>query len=365
MNPEQVYQWYEQIRQRLPLSRWQARGLAILSLGIVWSERSTLSKIAEKLWRFGQVESVERRLQRWIANPRIVVEACCRMWARWVIGSLIERERIILLVDLTKLSDRLDIMMVGLAYRGRCIPLAWRCLPGNQPWPQSQVEIIMELLGWVASGVPQDCIPLVQADRGIGNSSDLMKAIGRLGWHFLFRVNDSSSLRLGDGRQVVLSALIRPGKRWSGRGVLFQDPQAIEVYVHLIWRRSMPEAWCLVTNAADVPHALYARRVWQEEGFRDLKSGGWQWQRSQVRLLDHADRLILALALAYTWTLSLGTLAVRAGKALRRTLSRGRRRKYSVFRLGLRYLHYLIHAQEPILMALFLRPALTKPPILS
>lgn len=359
MNQEQVYQWYREIHERMPLSKWQARGLAIFSLGVVWSERSTLSKVAEKMWPFGRAESLERRLRRWIANPRIVIEACCRQWAKWVIGSVIDRGRIILLVDLTKLSDRLDIMMVGLAYRGRCIPLAWRCLPGNQPWPQSQVAVIADLLGWVSSGVPEDCVPLVEADRGLGNSSDLMRVVKGMGWHFLFRVNDSSSLRLGDGRQVKLSDLIRPGKHWSGTGALFQDKQSLEVHAHLFWRRSMPEAWCLVTNAPDVTHALYARRVWQEEGFRDLKSGGWQWQRSQVRHLAHAQRLLLALSLAYAWTLSLGTQAIRAGKALRRQLVSGRRRRLSVFRLGLRYLYHLLRSHQPPLMALFFRPALT------
>jgi hypothetical protein len=360
MNHEQVYQWYQEIHERLPLSKWQAKGLAIFSLGVVCSERSTLSKIAEQMWKFGRAESIERRLRRWIANPRIVLAACCRMWSKWVLDSVLGKGQIILLVDLTKLGDRLDVLMVGLSYRRRCIPLAWRCLPGNQPWPQSQVEIIAELLEWVAWGVPEGMIPLVQADRGIGNSSDLMKVVKRMEWHFLFRVNASSSLRLADGRQVTLSDLIRPGKRWSGTGVLFQNEHAVEqVYVHLLWRSSMPEAWCLVTNAADVTHAPYAQRIWQEEGFRDLKSGGWQWQRSQVRHLAHAQRLILALALAYAWTLSLGTQAIRAGTALRRQLVSGRRRRLSVFRLGLRYLYHLSRIQQPPLMALFFRPALT------
>ncbi len=38
----------------------------------------------------------------------------------------------------------------------------------------------------------------------------------------------------------------------------------------------------------------------QEQGVRDLKSGGWQLQRSHVWHPDHAERLLLVLALAYT-----------------------------------------------------------------
>lgn len=361
MNPRQVYQWSGQIHERMALTKWQALGLAIFSIGIVLSERSTVSKIAEKMWMMGRADSLERRLQRWLANSRIVVETCCRMWSKWVMSSLIDSQRIILLVDLTKLGEWMDIIVVGLAYRNRCIPLAWRCMRGKQKWAQSQIEVIAELLGWVAAGVPDGQIPLVQADRGIGNSSQLVAVITQLEWHYLFRVRDTVRMRSREGHVQPLAVLIQRGGRWSGEGHIFKKGGWVSAYVHLIWRRSMREPWCLVTNAPDITGALYAVRMWQEESFRDLKSGGWHWHRSLVRIPAHAERLILALVLAYTWVLSLGTRAIRAGKALRKHLSRGNRRTYSVFRLGLRYLYHLIRAQLPICMGLLFIPSLTFP----
>lgn len=355
----QVYQWYQQIAERMPLGKWQAYGLALFSLGIVWSEHSWLSKIAERLWWAGKADTVERRLQRWIANPRIQMEPCCRAWSKWVLNSLKDARQIILLVDLTKLSDRMDVLVVGLAYRQRCIPLAWRCLSGNRPWPRGQVSLIAELLSWVAAGVPAGLVPVVEADRGIGNSSSLMKAVSALNWHFLFRVKASSLLRQPDGAVVALADLIRPGKSWTGHGLLFPHSHPLPVSVHLLWRRAMSEPWCLVTNAPQVSGHLYAARVWQEESFRDLKSGGLRWQRSLLRRPAHAERLLLLLALAYAWLVSLGTRAIRAGKATLRDLTRGRRRTYSVFRLGLRYLHHLRSQRRPPPLSLFFRPNLS------
>jgi hypothetical protein len=358
MTMKKVYQLFKEIRQWLPLKKWQAMGLALFSIGVVVSERSTLSKVAEKLWFAGRVDSLERRFQRWIANPRIDVKVCCQAWVRWVFSSMVDLEEVMLLVDLTKLSDRLDILMVGVAYRKRCIPLAWACLPGNQPWAEGQVSIIADLLTVVAAGLPAGIIPVVQADRGIGNSSNLMAVVEDMGWHFLFRVKQNSNLQLANGQRVELGTLVQPGKSWSGYGILFPTRRSTPLYVHLIWQRSMPEAWCLATNAPILDARRYALRMWQEEGFRDLKSGGWNWQRSQVRSLSHANRLVFVLVLAYAWTLSLGTIAIRAGKALRRKLARGRRRRLSVFRLGLRYLYYLFSRKQPFPFALFFRPAL-------
>ena len=74
MSQETLYQWMHQIAQQMPcLGKWQAKGLALSSLGMIWSERSTLTKVAEKLGRFGTPDSLERRFQRWISNPRIDV----------------------------------------------------------------------------------------------------------------------------------------------------------------------------------------------------------------------------------------------------------------------------------------------------
>lgn len=357
MSLKEVYQWLKEIEARLPLGKWQALGLAILSLGVVLSERSTLSKIAERLGMVGKADSIERRAQRWLSNPRIVLEACCRAWAAWVFESVVEEgERIILLVDLTKLGEWLDVMMVGLAYRQRCIPLVWQCMVGQHTWEEAQVLLIGKLLSWIAPAVPEGHTPLVEADRGIGNSSRLAAVVADMGWHFLFRVRDTVRVRLPDGRELSLADLIQGSTYWSGRGEVFKKGGWIQVYIHLIWKRSMADPWCIITNAPHASGTWYAARMWQDEGFRDLKGGGWQWQRSHVRQPAHAERLILALALAYAWTLSLGTRAIRAGKAVLRHITRGRRHTYSVFRLGLRYLSHLKHSRQPIHMTLFFRP---------
>jgi hypothetical protein len=362
MSMGKVYQWFTEIQERLPLGKWQALGLAMISLGVVLSERSAISRIAEQLGMVGKADSMERRSQRWLANPRIMIEACCGAWASWVLESMEpEGEQIILLVDLTKLGKWLDVMMVGLAYRKRCIPLAWRCMVGQQSWEEKQVPLIAELLSWIAAAVPEGQTPLVEADRGIGNSSALAQVVAGMNWHFLFRVRDTVRVRLADGHETSLADLIQPGKHWSGTGEVFKKGGWVQAYIHLVWKRSMAEPWCIVTNAPQATAACYVARMWQDEGFRDLKGGGWQWQRSQVRTPDHAERLILALALAYAWTLSLGTRAIRAGKTVMRHITRGHRRTFSAFRLGLRYLSYLNHSRQSILMTLFFRPDLIFP----
>jgi hypothetical protein len=127
MSQRLLYQWIDELAHRMPcLGKWQVTGLALFSLGVVWAERSTLTKVAEKLAAFGAPDSLERRFQRWVSNPRIDIGVCLTWWVRWVVKAF-DHDRLVLLVDETKLSNHLSVMMVGVAYEQRCIPLVWRC----------------------------------------------------------------------------------------------------------------------------------------------------------------------------------------------------------------------------------------------
>lgn len=355
MSQAQLYQWAEQIRSNMRhLTKPQALILAAFSVGIALSRRCTLSLVAEALGVLGKADTVERRLQRWIANARIEMQVSLGFWVRWVLGSLIEGP-VFLLVDETKLGKWLSVMVVGVAYRGRCIPLAWRCYRPEAYPPEGQVRLIATLLHRVQRALPAGCLPVVEADRGIGTSPDLVRAVVALGWYYLFRVQGTTRMRTADGQQMAMRDRVRRGKRWSGVGQVFKDAGWLPTHIHLIWKRRYDQPWCLITNAPHLRGHAYAYRAWQEQSFRDLKSGGWHWNRSQVRLPDHADRLVLVLAVAYAWVLTLGTVVIRT-KALRRRLTRGRRRTYSVFRLGLRHLSHLIHERVPVCFGLLFIP---------
>ena len=162
-------------------------------------------------------------------------------------------------------------MVVGLAYRGCCIPLACWCYH-PKAWPLAQVRPIEELLCWV----PDDTSPLLQADRGIGTSPDLIRVVTALGWQYLFRVQGQTHFQLPDGQSIALQDLVTSAGRWSAQGHVFKKAGWLDCMAHLIWDLPYSQAWCLVTAR------VYAQRYWQEAAFRDLKSDGWHWQNSPV-----------------------------------------------------------------------------------
>lgn len=360
MNLTLLYQWMELIDQQFTnLKKWQAVGLALFSYGVVLARHCQVSKVAEELGGLGRIPSVERRLRRWLANRQIDVQGCCQVWSFWVWRSL-DVPRAVLMVDETKLADRIGVMMVSLAYEGRAIPLVWRCYRANSTmdYPQQgQVLLVWGLLAQVLSALPDDCRPLVQMDRGLGHSSAMLKALNNLGIGYLVRIKHNATFTSRRGHSCLLRGLVKPGEHITCRGTLFRGRKQVKAIVHLIWEVGQAQPWCLVTNDRQVRGALYAWRVWQEESFRDLKSGGWQWQCSYVTTPDHAQRLILVLALAYGWMLTQGTFVIHADPVIQREVWAGRTNKYSLFRTGLRFFKRMIQIDvQKIFVGLFFAP---------
>lgn len=217
------------------------------------------------------------------------------------------------LVDETKLGQWVGVLKISLAYGGRAIPLFWRCYPASQAhgYPrQGQVLLVWQLVARVQACCGDHHRLLVQMDMGLGNSSAMLRALNSLGVDYLVRVKPQSTFTSRRGKTPALAQIAQRGRALSLAGWLFQIKAQTPVHLHIVWEQAYDQPWCLVTNTRQVRGRAYTYRIWQEESFRDLKSGGWRWQGARLRLPDRAERLLLAMSSAYGWTLTLGSLAL-------------------------------------------------------
>lgn len=341
MNEKLLYQWTNEIASHLPcLNSWQVANLGLFSYGVIQAESCQQGEIARQVSCGEQVESVSRRWRRFLANTCFPLEGFFGAWSQWVTRRL-SNQRLTLLVDETKLRDRIGVMMVGLAWEKRCIPLAWRTYRANcaTAYPaEGQVAMIETLLQSVKAGLPMGSQVLVLADRGIGTSPDLCRVVERLGWVYLFRVTCQTKIVTAAGA-LTIAAQVQPGEIWAAEGLVFKKRGHIPAQARALWEVGYDEPWALVTNDPGLTGHEYARRNWQEQSFRDLKSGGWHWGDSRVRHPDHVARLLVVLALAYAWMVALGTQRRAQGcqKPPIRTPQGPYRRHWSVFKEGLSF----------------------------
>lgn len=252
----------------------------------------------------------------------------------------IPQKSIVLVVDETKLKAEFGIMVVGLVYEGRCIPLAWRIYPANsrQNYPaEGQVEMILGLLKAIQSGLAPHTRVRILADRGIGTSPSLMRGVMELGWTFLFRVTKQSKIILDDGEEVTFyDQVTAPGQHYQASGTVFKKRGRIPGHVRVLWGETAQDKWALVTNDQTLTGWEYAQRMWIEEAFRDLKSHGWQLEQAQFECPARLERLWILLVVAYTWLLLWGSAlaSVHQTAAPKRRSDGSYVRRYSLFREG-------------------------------
>jgi hypothetical protein len=347
---EILRQWTGTVKEQLlpDLHGHQAKALAAVSVGMARSGHCDSGRIAAAMpGGDATVASKRRRVERIVSNGKVHADRAQIQLARAVLSSLARcpGRPLVLILDETPQGQYLKCLKVSVGYRRRSVPLAWVCYPPDAP-PLPMPKLIWRLLRRVArclpAGVATDVTLL--ADRGLSWPSVLDCCV-LLGWHYVLRLQGQVCVRLtGDDGTVMTQQAKdlapRPGApRWFGTGVdVFKGAGWRRANVVATWEPQCKDPWLLVT---DLPATFrrcagYCRRTWCEQLHRDEKSQGFNWQRSLVREPSHAARLLLAMALATVLAITTGTWVLKRG--LRRILESTRRRKLSVFQLGLRWL---------------------------
>lgn len=316
----------------------QIRNFTWLMVGIHQSRSINLSKIAGKIPGTAKLVSLTRRLSRFLDNPAIHVRSWYEPIAReWLTAQAQQSLQIKLIVDGTKVGFAHQLLMVGLAYRKRAIPIAWTWVPyvkGHSPVHQQ-----LALLAYVRSLLPKGIAVLLVGDREFG-AVEVLHQLDRWGWDYVLRVKGSTHVCLAKGTvwKDFNSLIQKPGQSlWLGQCSLTEkEIYSVNLLVH--WKVGEKEPWCLATNLPDRSMALhaYARRMWIEEMFGDMKRHGFDLESTRLRHSQRLSRLTLAVALLYVWLVSTGTQTIRSG--LRPVVDRNERRDLSIFQIGLRFI---------------------------
>jgi hypothetical protein len=325
-HPEAVYQWTQEITTHLPTLRpAHAAGLALWVVGMVVTRSCGLTAVSALLaaWQDRKENTVRAQLREFYqeaaakAGTRrqaVIVEPCFVGLLRWVLAGY-AGPRLALALDATSLDDRFVVLVISVVYRSCAIPVAWAVLPAGEKgaWRAHWLR----LLGLLAPAVPAAWTVLVLADRGL-YAKWLFAAIVAQGWHPFLRINRQGLFRPAgqDAFQPLDRLLAAGGGAWAGRGSAFVTPACrLECTLVACWAAGCTDPWLILTDlapaAADA--AWYGLRAWIEQGFKDIKRGGWQWQSTRMRDPARVSRLWLALAVATLWLVRVGGAAEDAG----------------------------------------------------
>jgi hypothetical protein len=242
-----------------------------------------------------------------------------------------------LIVDGTKIGFGHQLLIVCLAYRQRSIPIAWTWI--RHARGHSTAGTQLAVLAYVRKLLPTGAAVFLVGDTEFG-SVEVLRQLGLWGWFYVLRQKTSTHvwMNMQQGWQDFGSFVQTPGQSvWLGHAYLAENHiYPVNLLAH--WKSGEKEPWCLATNLPDcqMTLAFYARRMWIEEMFGDLKKHGFDLESTMLRHFLRLSRLTLAVVLLYVWLISVGDHTIRDG--LRHLVDRVDRRDLSIFQIGLRFI---------------------------
>jgi hypothetical protein len=304
------------------------------------------AKIAEKLNRDGNEASREQWIRRQLDNDTMGTWQLFKPMAECLLKGLVGHA-VYLILDPTDLDAERCTVMIMLAYRGRALPLLWMSFEMKPGMIHDSVTLLFaELQHWLPEGVKVYLL----ADREF-HGVDMLALICQQGWIPVVRGKGDTTATLSDGTRQPLSAWTPPVGQMT-----FQD------YVWLTARQFGPmslsascapakpgkplDPWFIISTEPAGPQIIrvYEKRFWIDETFRDFKGYGFHLDETGIHDPERLDRLVLMIALACWWVLSIGIWLHRMG--LRAEVDRVKHPKLSLFQLGLRYINRLLHLGE-------------------
>lgn len=359
--------WVRYIQSTLTgLHAYQSRSLAIFSFGMAQSQRSHLSRICAYVPTSVQPLSTKRRLLRLLGNQRLDVKVACLQMGSWLKRWNSPSCRLLLLMDETPLANHWRVLKISVALRRRSVPLCWMVYPlsGRKQTLTYMVKILLcQAHKTVQAYAPEAKVTLL-ADRGFC-WPQVIRSCHRKKWDYLLRAQGHTRFQDRSETGKLMSCKLKElapcsGTWWCGEKLVFKKAGWIKSNVVALWpRRSgrhgkiCKEPWLLLTS---LPPSVqcgrwYARRIWQEESFRDEKSHGFQWQESQVGIRkkeeSRVDHLLLVMALAQLWLSTLGQAALSpTWKGKLGLNSKANRKLWGLMRKGWILLIWMINQEQ-------------------
>lgn len=306
-----IAHWQKRIAEGLPsLSRSQAQVLGLISYGILLFDGCGMSRLCNGLAKVEQVPAsrlrqrlrefyYEAAAKRGKKRQEVDVQACFGDLLAGIVQDWQGEKALALSLDASTLGERFTVLNLSVMYRGCGIPVAWIILPAKQEgsW-RPHWEGLLEK---VAGVVPKEWKVIVMADRGL-YAAWLFRAIQRLGWHPMLRVNETLSFcAKGESSFAAIGTRVRrQGRGWKGQGEWSEEGERMAGTLLIRWEKGYEEQLAVVTDLPEqeAEAAWYQMRFWIEGEYKDHKSGGWGWQQTKMVEASRAERLWLAMAVA-------------------------------------------------------------------
>ena len=310
---------------------------ALFTQALVFSPDCILSNLATELVVDGQRESLIQRLRRWLRAESVSPKCCYLPLVKHLLMSWTGVE-LNLVMDRTDLENRTSVLMLSVAYKHRCLPLAWQVLTFGSTKQEVQIELLEEVREFIER--LKDVRVTFYGDAEFC-AIDVQKYCQKQGWHWWLGIKSDILYHNGDGdwRNLASLGLEFGQRRYLNNVILTRQHSFGPVHIIGDWTKRHDAARYYVSD--QIVNRLTWRhgrkRFWIEPSFRDYKGYGFDLEKSRITDTNCLNRLILAMATTSLWLIHIGQWLIHSER--RYLLEANHKRDYSLFRLGRDYAH--------------------------
>jgi hypothetical protein len=328
--------------------------LAMMIAGIVMSHKARLSVMSEEVPTEAKEKSIEMRMRRWVKHEKIEVEVTYMPFARQILAALASAP-LVLAMDGSTIGRGCMVLMVGVIYRKRALPLAWVVYKGKKGHASAAVHI--EALEKVVPLIPEEAEVILLGDGEYDDTEMVEWVQTQTNWGFVLRTSSSIKVQHGQVWHKVGSFSKQKGSLVTVHQVAFTQKAGLSLNLVAWWGATYEEPIYLITNLPNGSLAcwFYKRRFRIETFFSDQKSRGFHIHKSHLSDPIRISRLLIAACLAYIWMICFGLFVIAQGKT--GLIDRTDRIDKSLFRLGLDWLKHVLKRGLPFDVHFLFQPA--------
>ncbi|MDX9865365.1 MAG: transposase [Anaerolineaceae bacterium] len=309
--------------------------LAMMVTGIVLSRNAQLSTMSSEIPAEAKEKSIEMRLRRFVKDEKIDTDVIYMPFARQILEAL-SSSPLVFAMDGSQIGRGCMVLMVGVLYKKRALPIAWIVYKGKKGHTTAQRHI--EVLEKVLPLLPVQSEVILLGDAESDTTEMLLWIRENTNWQYVLR----TSPQIYAQDQPIGTCPVQKGKVFHCSEVAFTKNGDVQVNLIGWWGSRYQKPIYLISNIENPYQACkyYRRRYQIETFFSDQKSRGFHVHKSHLSDPERISRMLIAACLAYIWMITQG-IAVLASKKTG-LIDRTDRIDKSLFRLGLDWLKYVL-----------------------
>ena len=219
--------------------------LAMLITGMLRSKSGQLDQIARTVHYAFNRPSLVERFRRFVHNKNIVVGVEFNPFV-WLYLAALNQQRLVLMIDSTKLGGNCVCLMISVYYKSRALPLVWVVRKGRKGHTTQEAQLAL-------FKTAQELLPpashIILLGDGEFDGSQVVQWFESQGWQYVCRTADTNLIEY-QGQWVALNQLpLQPGQEQFLTNVQFTQAHPVgPLNILVVWNAAKQGHWFFVTN---------------------------------------------------------------------------------------------------------------------